>query len=104
MLLYLTGIQAQDFEAGNGAIPTRGTVRQMVRDRLREGTLAHLRFTLAEQSLRIAALTPPAFPYYGLLEERVWPHLQSGYLGEKEPVAALEAAYRAAEELVPPAE
>jgi multiple sugar transport system substrate-binding protein len=98
VLLYLTGIEAQGFEASKGAIPSRRTAFQAAKEDLREGTLGHLRFTLAEQTLRIARLTPPAFPEYQQMEERIWPFLQSGFLGEREPAEALELAFRAAEE------
>lgn len=89
LLLFLTGPEAQRLEAGHGHLPTRLSAREEARDRLREGTLAHLRFTLAEQTLQLGALTPPALPGYALAEQALWPHLQAGMLGEKEPAAAL---------------
>jgi multiple sugar transport system substrate-binding protein len=84
VLLELTGIQSQGLEAGHGAMPTRRTAFQAAKERLREGTLA--------------------FPQYSQVEERIWPYLQSGYQGEREPAEALELAYRAAEEVLTPME
>jgi ABC-type glycerol-3-phosphate transport system substrate-binding protein len=101
VLQFLLGIEAQGFEAGNGAVPSRRSAFEMEKEHLREGTIGHLRFTLAEQSFRVASLVPPAVPQYLQLEERVWPHLQAGYLGDRETAEALEAAYRAAAELFP---
>lgn len=102
ILLYLTGRESQAREAELGAIPSRTSAVEAARERLREGTIAHLRFTLAEQTLRMARYSPPAIPQYAQLEERIWPHLQSGFLGEREPAEALELAFRAAEEVLTP--
>lgn len=102
VLRYLTSPESQRQEAEQGAIPSRRSACEATRERLREGTLAHLRFTLAEQTLRLARYSPPALPQYAQMEERIWPHLQSGLLGEREPAEALELAFRAAEETLTP--
>jgi multiple sugar transport system substrate-binding protein len=102
LLRFLTGEEAQRLEAGHGHLPTRTAIRDETRERQREGTLGHLRFTLAEQSLRLAALTPPPMPHYARAEEVLWPHLQAGVLGEKEPAAALLDGLRAVEAVTEP--
>ncbi|HEU4753205.1 MAG TPA: extracellular solute-binding protein, partial [Armatimonadota bacterium] len=97
-LRFLVSRESQLLEAKDGAIPTRLSALEAERDRLRPGTLGHLRFTLAEQTLRMARLTAPRLPQYREIEERLWPLLQQAVEGHMEPAEALQAALRAAED------
>jgi len=100
LLLFLTSHESQLMEARHGAVPSRVSAHEAERERLREGTLGHLRFTLAEQTLRLAPLAPPAVPHYAELEARTWPRLRQAITGEVEVTAALESAARAAADVL----
>jgi multiple sugar transport system substrate-binding protein len=96
LLLFLTSPESQLLEAKHGAIPSRDSAYRQVKAGLREGSLAHLRFTLAEQTLETASLTAPRLPHYREIEERLWPLLQQAITGEREVTEALEQGYQAA--------
>ncbi len=98
LLEWLTGDERQRREAKDGAIPARLSAYRAVREDLRDGTLAHLRFTLVEQTLRSARLTAPRIPEFPELEERVWPLLQHAMVGGGEPLEVLELADAAVRE------
>lgn len=96
LLQFLTDEESQLLEARHGALPSRTGFRDLVRVDLRLGTLSHLRFSLAEQALRLGALAPPAVPHWWELEQRLWPILQEAVVGDREPVEALALARDAA--------
>lgn len=96
LLQFLTDAESQALEARHGAIPSRSSAYAAQQDDLRLGTLAHLRFTLAEQTLRLGAITPPRVPHWWDLEQRLWPLLQEAVVGDTEPAEALRRARDAA--------
>jgi multiple sugar transport system substrate-binding protein len=100
LLRMLTSGESQLLEAKDGAIPSRTAARAEAKERLRSGTLGHLRFTLAEQALRLAPLHAPKLPQWAEIEERLWPLLQQAVEGHMEPADALEAGVRAAEDAI----
>jgi multiple sugar transport system substrate-binding protein len=102
LLLFLTGHESQMREGRDGAIPSRVSTYRQLKDGLREGTLGHLRFTVAEQTLRLAVLTPPKLPEYLRIEERLWPFLQQAITGDREVADALQAAASAVDTLSDP--
>jgi multiple sugar transport system substrate-binding protein len=98
LLRFLTGHESQLLEAKHGAFPSRTAACEETRENLRAGTIGHLRFTLAEQTLRLASLTAPKLPQYAEIEERLWPLLQQAVLGHQPPAEALEQGSRAVDE------
>jgi multiple sugar transport system substrate-binding protein len=99
LLRFLTAPEAQKLEAKHGALPSRDDTYMEVKEGLREGTLGHLRFTLAEQSLQ-DAITLPAVPQYANIEARLWPLLQDAITGKREVVPALEEANGTVQDLL----
>lgn len=97
LLRFLTSHENQVREARNGTLPARTSARNEARENLREGTLTHRRFVLAEETLATVTLTAPAVPQYADLEARLWPLLQAAIAGRMEVVPALEQAQRACE-------
>jgi multiple sugar transport system substrate-binding protein len=95
LLRALTSAETQREAARHGALPTRTAVRDEVRDSLRPGTIAHLRFTLSEQTERIAALEPPSVRGYLAAETALASVLSQALAGELEVVPALEQAQAA---------
>jgi ABC-type glycerol-3-phosphate transport system substrate-binding protein len=95
LLREMTSAESQREAARHGALPARTAVREEVRDSLRPGTIAHLRFTLAEQTERIAVLEPPAVPGYLAAEGSLASILSQALAGEMEVVPALEQAQAA---------
>lgn len=95
LLRFLTSAESQKLEARHGAAPTRIDAYVSVREDLRPGALAHLRFTLAEQTLRMGMLAPPRLPEWWELEQRLWPLLQEAVAGDREPEEALRLAREA---------
>ena len=98
LLRFLTDTESQLREAKYGALPTRLEARDLARERARPGTLGHLRFSLAEQTLRSVPLRPPHIPAWGAIETAVWPFLRLALTGEQEPAEALRLAADAAEQ------
>ncbi len=92
LLRFLLSTENQLAEAKQGALPSRLDAREAARDALRLGTIGELRFRLAEQTLREAALVPPRFPGYRHTEERLRQALLRAVLGEQDPAAALTQA------------
>lgn len=97
LLRFLTSAESQLREAKHGALPTRLDARDQARERARPGTLGHLRFSLAEQTLRSAPLRPPHIPAWGEMEAAIWPCLHAALTDEKEPAEALRLAAEASE-------
>ncbi|MGV3721151.1 MAG: extracellular solute-binding protein [Actinomycetota bacterium] len=95
LLRFLTSAESQKLEAKHGAIPSRTAAYASVREDLRPGTLGHLRFTLAEQTLRLGLLAPPRLPDWWEIEQRLWPLLQEAVSGDREPEEALRLAREA---------
>jgi len=92
LLRYLTSDESQKLESRHGAIPSRMDTYASVREDLRSGSLGHLRFTLAEQTLRLGLLTPPRLSDWWEMEQRLWPILQEAIAGDREPEEALRLA------------
>ncbi|MFN3649158.1 MAG: ABC transporter substrate-binding protein [Armatimonadota bacterium] len=100
LLRFLTGPESQHLEAQHGAIPTRTDVYSEVETCLRSGTISHLRFTLAAQTLRMAALAPPKLPEYTEIEALLAPLLRAALTGDREPADALEEGQACVEALL----
>lgn len=98
LLRFLAGHESQVREARHGAIPSRIGAFQEAKENLRDGTLAHLRFTLVEQTLRLGLLTAPKLRQYPEIEERLWPLFQEAITGARDVSEALELARYAVEE------
>jgi multiple sugar transport system substrate-binding protein len=98
LLLLLASRENQVAEAKFGAIPSRRDAQEEVEDDLRLGTIGHLRYTLAQQTLRLAMLTAPRVPQYYEIEERLWPLLQQAITGDREVTEALDLGQKAVEE------
>lgn len=95
LLRALASAETQRAGAKYGALPTRTAIREEVRESLRPGTIAHLRFTLSEQTERIAVLEPPAVRGYLAAETALAAVLSEALAGELEVVTALERAQAA---------
>jgi multiple sugar transport system substrate-binding protein len=92
LLGFLTSAESQVLEARHGAIPSRTDAYLQAEDLLRPGSLAHLRWTVAEQTLRKALLCAPALPAWPEVEAALWPLLQGAVTGELPVSTALEQA------------
>ena len=92
LLRFLAGAESQVLEARYGTIPSRVDAYGEAKESLRSGTLGHLRWTLAEQTLRLGLLVAPALPEWPEIEAGLWPALQGAVTGQLEVTAALERA------------
>jgi multiple sugar transport system substrate-binding protein len=102
LLRGMSSAETQLVAAKHGALPTRTAVCEEVREALRPGTIAHLRFTLSEQTERIAALEPPAVRGFLAAETALASVLSQALAGELEVVPALERAQAAVAEILSP--
>jgi multiple sugar transport system substrate-binding protein len=98
LLRFLTSHESQLTEARHGAYPSRTAALEEYRDSLFDGTLARLRLTLAEQTLRMGPLTAPRLAQYPEVEAGIAHCLNQAIRGACDVVEALETAQRATEE------
>ncbi len=99
LILRLTSTELQRDAARFGAIPSRLSAYHLAREDLREGAFNHLRFMLAESTLRESRLTPPRMRRWPEIEAALALALTAALRGETEPAAALAEADRVIREI-----
>ena len=81
LLRFLTDDESQAVEVEQSGIPARLSARAAAKAELREGALAHRRWTLIEKALGTTTLVPLPFPGYPQLVETITPFIQQAMTG-----------------------